>query len=70
VEVCVGPDLGTLRVAPVMNGTASGRMISPKTAGSEVLGGIVGELHLLEVRYDGQAAACLGLAGQRLLLLL
>jgi xanthine dehydrogenase YagR molybdenum-binding subunit len=44
VEVRVDPDLGTVRVARVVSGFAAGRIINPKTAGSQAIGGIVGGL--------------------------
>jgi xanthine dehydrogenase YagR molybdenum-binding subunit len=42
VEVRVDPDLGTVRVARVASGFAAGRIINPKTAHSQAIGGIVG----------------------------
>jgi xanthine dehydrogenase YagR molybdenum-binding subunit len=39
--VKVDPDLGTIRVTRVVSAVAGGRIINPKTAGSQVLGGIV-----------------------------
>jgi xanthine dehydrogenase YagR molybdenum-binding subunit len=44
VEVRVDPDFGTVRVARVVSGFAAGRMINPKTAHSQAIGGIVGGL--------------------------
>ena len=44
VEVRVDPDLGTVRVARVVSGFAAGRIINPKTAHSQAIGGIVGGL--------------------------
>jgi CO/xanthine dehydrogenase Mo-binding subunit len=44
VEVRVDPDLGTVRVARVVGGFAAGRIINPKTAHSQAIGGIVGGL--------------------------
>jgi xanthine dehydrogenase YagR molybdenum-binding subunit len=44
VEVRVDPDLGTVRVIRVVNVTAAGRIINPKTARSQAIGGIVGGL--------------------------
>jgi xanthine dehydrogenase YagR molybdenum-binding subunit len=44
VEVRVDPDLGTVRVARVVSRVAAGRIINPKTAGSQAIGGIVGGL--------------------------
>jgi xanthine dehydrogenase YagR molybdenum-binding subunit len=44
VEVNVDPDLGTVRVARVVSGIAAGRIINPKTARSQIIGGIVGGL--------------------------
>jgi xanthine dehydrogenase YagR molybdenum-binding subunit len=41
VEVRVDPDLGTVRVARVVSRIAAGRIINPKTAGSQAIGGIV-----------------------------
>ncbi len=42
IEVRVDPDLGTVRVARVVSRIAAGRIINPKTAGSQAIGGIVG----------------------------
>jgi xanthine dehydrogenase YagR molybdenum-binding subunit len=42
VEVRVDPDLGTVRVARVVSRVAAGRIINPKTARSQAIGGIVG----------------------------
>jgi xanthine dehydrogenase YagR molybdenum-binding subunit len=44
VEVRVDPDFGTVRVARVVSGFAAGRIINPKTARSQAIGGIVGGL--------------------------
>ena len=44
VEVRVDPDLGTVRVARVVCGIGAGRIINPKTARSQAVGGIVGGL--------------------------
>src|SRR4051812_17139771 len=44
VEVRVDPDVGTVRVARVVSGFAEGRIINPKTAHSQGIGGIVGGL--------------------------
>ena len=44
VEVRVDPDLATVRVARVVSGFAAGRIINPKTAHSQAIGGIVGGL--------------------------
>jgi xanthine dehydrogenase YagR molybdenum-binding subunit len=44
VEVRVDPDFGTVRVARVVNAFAAGRIINPKTAHSQAIGGIVGGL--------------------------
>jgi xanthine dehydrogenase YagR molybdenum-binding subunit len=44
VEVRVDPDFGTVRVARVVSGFAAGRIINPKTAHSQAIGGIVGGL--------------------------
>jgi xanthine dehydrogenase YagR molybdenum-binding subunit len=44
LEVRVDPDLGTVRVARVVSGFAAGRIINPKTARSQAIGGIVGGL--------------------------
>jgi len=41
VEVQVDPDLGTIRVTRVVSAVAGGRIINPKTARSQLLGGIV-----------------------------
>lgn len=42
VEVRVDADLGAIRVARVVSRLAAGRIINPKTAGSQAIGGIVG----------------------------
>ena len=42
VEVRVDSQLGTIRVARVVSRVAAGRIINPKTAGSQAIGGIVG----------------------------
>jgi xanthine dehydrogenase YagR molybdenum-binding subunit len=42
VEVRVDPDLGTVRVGRVVSGFAAGKIINPKTAHSQAIGGIVG----------------------------
>ncbi|HEY2253132.1 MAG TPA: molybdopterin cofactor-binding domain-containing protein, partial [Planctomycetaceae bacterium] len=42
IEVRVDPDLGAVRVARVISRLAAGRIINPKTAGSQAIGGIVG----------------------------
>ena len=42
VEVRVDPDLGTVRVARVVSRVAAGRIVNPKTARSQSVGGIVG----------------------------
>ena len=44
VEVRVDPDFGTVRVARVVSAFAAGRIINPKTAHSQAIGGIVGGL--------------------------
>jgi xanthine dehydrogenase YagR molybdenum-binding subunit len=44
VEVRVDPDFGTVRVARVVSGFAAGKIINPKTAHSQAIGGIVGGL--------------------------
>jgi xanthine dehydrogenase YagR molybdenum-binding subunit len=41
VEVMVDEDLGTVKVTRVVNAVAGGRVINPKTAKSQVLGGVV-----------------------------
>jgi len=41
VEVLVDEDLGTVRVNRVVNAVAAGRVVNPKTARSQVLGGVV-----------------------------
>ena len=40
----VDPDFGTVRVTRVVSGFAAGRIINPKTAHSQAIGGIVGGL--------------------------
>ncbi len=42
VEVRVDPDLGTIRVARVVGGFGAGRIINPKTANSQAIGGMIG----------------------------
>ena len=42
VEVNVDPDLGRVRVARVVSAIDAGRVINPKTARSQILGGTVG----------------------------
>jgi xanthine dehydrogenase YagR molybdenum-binding subunit len=42
VEVRVDPELGTVRVARVVSAFAAGKIINPKTAHSQAIGGIVG----------------------------
>ncbi|MDB5389611.1 MAG: aerobic-type carbon monoxide dehydrogenase, partial [Planctomycetaceae bacterium] len=44
VEVRVDPSLGTIRIARVVSAFAAGRIINPKTAHSQAIGGIVGGL--------------------------
>jgi xanthine dehydrogenase YagR molybdenum-binding subunit len=44
VEVRVDQDLGLVRVARVVSAFAAGRIINPKTARSQIIGGIVGGL--------------------------
>ena len=40
VEVHVDPDLGTIRVARVVSAIDGGRILNPKTARSQIIGGI------------------------------
>ncbi|MEJ0074121.1 MAG: xanthine dehydrogenase family protein molybdopterin-binding subunit [Alphaproteobacteria bacterium] len=40
-EVRVDEQLGVIRVARVVNAVAAGRILNPKTAGSQILGGVV-----------------------------
>jgi xanthine dehydrogenase YagR molybdenum-binding subunit len=42
VEVHVDPDLGTIRVARVVTAVDGGRILNPKTARSQIIGGIAG----------------------------
>jgi xanthine dehydrogenase YagR molybdenum-binding subunit len=42
VEVHVDPDLGTIRVARVVSAVDGGRIVNPKTARSQIIGGIAG----------------------------
>ena len=44
VEVRVDPDFGTVRVGRVVSGFAAGKIINPKTAHSQAIGGIIGGL--------------------------
>lgn len=41
VEVEVDEDLGTVHVTRVVNAVAAGRVVNPKTGGSQILGGVV-----------------------------
>jgi xanthine dehydrogenase YagR molybdenum-binding subunit len=41
VEVQVDEDLGNIRVSRVVSAIAGGRVVNPKTAGSQILGGVV-----------------------------
>jgi xanthine dehydrogenase YagR molybdenum-binding subunit len=41
VEVFVDEDLGSIRVNRVVSAVAAGRVVNPKTAGSQILGGVV-----------------------------
>ncbi|MBE1188823.1 molybdopterin-dependent oxidoreductase, partial [Escherichia coli] len=41
VEVRIDEALGTLRVSRVVSAVAAGRVINPKTARSQILGGVV-----------------------------
>ncbi len=41
VEVKVDEDLGTIHVTRAVNAVAAGRILNPKTAGSQILGGVV-----------------------------
>ncbi|MFK3974474.1 xanthine dehydrogenase family protein molybdopterin-binding subunit [Pseudomonas sp. NPDC087358] len=41
VEVLVDEDLGSIRVNRVVSAIAAGRVVNPKTAGSQILGGVV-----------------------------
>ncbi|MCA9210420.1 MAG: xanthine dehydrogenase family protein molybdopterin-binding subunit, partial [Planctomycetales bacterium] len=55
VEVCVDPDFGTIRIRRVVSGFAAGRIINPKTARSQAIGGVVmglGMALLEEVTHD------------------
>jgi len=59
VEVRVDPDLGTVRVARVVSALAAGRIINPKTAHSQAIGGVVGGIGmglLEETVWDGRNA--------------
>lgn len=42
VEVRIDPSLGTIRIARIVSAFAAGRIINPKTAHSQAIGGIVG----------------------------
>jgi len=42
VEVHVDPDLGTIRVARVVSAVDGGRILNPKTARSQIIGGMAG----------------------------
>jgi CO/xanthine dehydrogenase Mo-binding subunit len=52
VEVHVDPDLGTIRVARVVSAVDGGRILNPKTARSQIIGGIAGGIGMA-----GMAAA-------------
>jgi len=41
VEVKVDEELGVIRVTRVVSAVAAGRILNPKTAGSQILGGVV-----------------------------
>src|SRR6202007_2080504 len=41
VEVKVDEELGVIRVTRVVNAVAAGRILNPKTAGSQIMGGVV-----------------------------
>src|SRR5690606_12158102 len=41
VEVRVDEDLGTIRVSRVVSAVAAGRIVNPKTAGNQIVGGVV-----------------------------
>jgi xanthine dehydrogenase YagR molybdenum-binding subunit len=41
VEVLVDEDLGSIRINRVVSAIAAGRVVNPKTAGSQILGGVV-----------------------------
>src|SRR5206468_7248408 len=41
VEVNVDEDLGTIHVTRVVSAVAAGRILNPKTAGSQIVGGVV-----------------------------
>jgi len=41
VEVRVDEALGTIRVARVVSAIAAGRVVNPKTAGNQIVGGVV-----------------------------
>jgi xanthine dehydrogenase YagR molybdenum-binding subunit len=59
VEVRVDADFGTVRVARVVSGFGAGRIINPKTANSQAIGGIVGGLGMAlleETVWDGRNA--------------
>jgi xanthine dehydrogenase YagR molybdenum-binding subunit len=61
VEVRVDPDLGTVRVARVVSRIAAGRIVNPKTAGSQAIGGVVGGLGMAlleETVWDPRNARC------------
>jgi xanthine dehydrogenase YagR molybdenum-binding subunit len=41
-EVKVDEQLGVIRVTRIVNAVAAGRILNPKTAGSQIMGGVVG----------------------------
>jgi xanthine dehydrogenase YagR molybdenum-binding subunit len=59
VDVRVDPDLGTVRVARVVSAFGAGRIINPKTAHSQAIGGIVGGIGMAlleDTHRDGRNA--------------
>lgn len=46
VQVKVDPDLGEVRVARIASAFGAGRIMNPKTAHTQVIGGIIGGIGL------------------------
>jgi CO/xanthine dehydrogenase Mo-binding subunit len=69
VEVHVDPDLGTVRVVRVVSAVDGGRILNPKTARSQIIGGIVGGIGMAlleETVTDGSGRLANGSLGDYL----
>jgi len=53
VEVHVDPDLGTIRVARVVSAVDGGRILNPKTARGQIIGGIAGGIGMALLEETG-----------------